>query len=53
MGGKGELVKYAKLFKKKPISENDKRELLDKMTAIIEATSQTITIVVLVEDDDD
>jgi hypothetical protein len=49
MSGKGELVEYTRLFKKAPLSERDKKELKEKINAIIDEATQTITIEALVE----
>jgi hypothetical protein len=49
MSGKGELVKYTRLFKRGPLSGRDKRELKAKINAIIDEASQTITVMAVVE----
>jgi hypothetical protein len=49
MSGKGELVEYTRLFKKAPLTDKDKKELKEKINAIIDEASQTITIEAMVE----
>jgi hypothetical protein len=49
MGGKGELVKYTRLFEKGPLSPHEKAVLKEKINAIIDAASHTITIEAFVE----
>jgi len=44
MGGKGELVHHTRLFKKGPLKPADKKVLKEKINAIIDATSSSITI---------
>jgi hypothetical protein len=48
MGGKGELVKYTRLFAKGPLSPRDKTVLKEKVNAIIDAASNSITIEAMV-----
>jgi hypothetical protein len=48
MGGKGELVKYTRLFAKGPLSAHDKTVLKEKVNAIIDAASNSITIEAMV-----
>jgi hypothetical protein len=49
MSGKGELVKFTRLFKKGPLKPHDKKVLKEKIDAIIDAASHTITIDAMVE----
>jgi len=49
MSGRGELVKFTLLFKKGPLTDHDKKVLKDKINAIIEEASTTITIEAMVE----
>ena len=44
MGGKGELAHYTRLFKKGPLKPADKKVLKEKINAIIDAASNSITI---------
>ena len=48
MGGKGELVHYTRLFKKGPLKPADKKVLKEKVNALIDAASNSITVEVLV-----
>jgi hypothetical protein len=48
MSGKGELVKYTRLFAKGPLSAHDKTVLKEKVNAIIDAASNSITIEAMV-----
>jgi hypothetical protein len=50
MGGKGELVKYTREYKKAPLSDEEKQDLIDTINGIVEEATQTITVIVLVED---
>ena len=49
MSGKGELVKYSRLYAKGPLSPHDKAVLKEKIDAIIDAASHGITIEAFVE----
>ena len=49
MGGKAELVKYTRLFEKGPLSAAQKKKLKEEIGAIIDAASNSMTIVALVE----
>ena len=49
MGGKGELVKYTRLFEKGPLTDAKKKVLKDKINAIIDLATNSITIAALVE----
>ena len=49
MGGKGELVKYTRLFEQGPVSDAKKKVLKDKINAIIDLATNSITIAALVE----
>jgi hypothetical protein len=49
MGGKGELVKYTRLFKKGPLTPQKKQILKEKINAIIDKASHSITIEAMVE----
>jgi len=49
MSGKGELVKYTRLFEKGPLTEAKKKKLKDDISAIINAASNSITIEAMVE----
>jgi hypothetical protein len=49
MGGKGELVKYTSLIQKGPLTPGDKKKLKEKINAIIDAASGSITIQAMVE----
>jgi hypothetical protein len=49
MSGKGELVNFTRLFKKGPLTSHDKTVLKEKIYAIIDAASHTITIEAMVE----
>jgi hypothetical protein len=53
MSGRGELVKFTLLFKKGPLTDHDKKVLKDKINAIIEEASNTITIEAMVEASDE
>lgn len=48
MTGKGELVKYYRFHKTKPLSDDDKKELKARIGLIIDNATQTITITALV-----
>jgi hypothetical protein len=48
MGGKGELVQYIRLFKKGPLKAADKKVLKEKINAIIDSASDSITIEAMV-----
>ena len=48
MSGKGELVKYTRLFAKGPLSAHDKTVLKEKINAIIDAASNSITLEAMV-----
>ena len=49
MGGKGELVRYIRLFAKGPLTAHKKKILKEKINAIITAASHSITIEAMVE----
>ena len=49
MSGKGETVRYQRLVHVGQLIADDKRELIEKITAIIEAASDTITIEAMVQ----
>jgi len=48
MSGKGETVRYQRLVHVGQLSADDKRELIEKITAIINAASNTITLEAMV-----
>jgi hypothetical protein len=49
MGGKGELVNHTRIFEKGPLTPEQKRVLKEKINAIIDTASHTITIEAMVE----
>ena len=51
MSGKGELVNYTRIVHKGPLTPHDKQVLKDKINAIIDAASSTITIEAMVAPD--
>jgi hypothetical protein len=52
MSGKGELVKFTRIFKEGPLTSHDKKVLKEKIDAIIDAASHTITIEAMVKSED-
>jgi hypothetical protein len=52
MGGKGETVSYTREFRKDmtALSAGEKKVLKDKITAIIDGASHSLTIIALVGD---
>jgi len=53
MGGKGDLVNYTSIFKEGPLKPADKKELKEKINAIIDAASDSITVQALVKPSDE
>ena len=49
MAGKGDLVHYTRLFKQGPLKPADKKDLKDKINAIIDAASGSIAVEAMVE----
>ena len=48
MGGKGNLVKYTRKFKKGPLTKKQKQSLKDDINAIIDGATNAITIEAMV-----
>jgi len=49
MSGKGELVEYTRLVETEPLTPHKKSVLKEKITALIDAATTTITIEVMTE----
>jgi len=48
MSGKGEVVKYTRLFEKGPLTSAKKKKLKDEINAVIDAASNSITLEAMV-----
>ncbi len=49
MGGKGETVNYTRLFEEGPLTDEKKQKLKNDIDVIINAATESITIIALVE----
>ncbi len=50
MSGKGELVEYTRMFKKgEPVSDKEKKELKEKIVALIDQATKDITVDVMLK----
>ncbi len=49
MGGKGETVKYDRIYEKGPLSDAQKKDLIDRVTRIINTATASITVQILRE----
>jgi phenylpyruvate tautomerase PptA (4-oxalocrotonate tautomerase family) len=52
MGGRGETVKYTKKFYKKGLTDSEKKQLIDDITAIINDSTSELTIIAFAKEED-